>query len=124
MTIHDLRRRDAPEVTPAEYPDTWPFEGNELPIQYRFEPGAPDDGATVTVAAPVAGGRDTGVVFSADPWLASREDHGDPARPAESDPEGVRARAGHCCARGGGNRRAGRVSTTRWLSGSPERADP
>ena len=53
MTIHDLRRRDAAEVTPAEYPDTWPFEGNELPIQYRFEPGAPDDGATVTLPLPL-----------------------------------------------------------------------
>jgi ATP-dependent helicase HrpA len=53
MTIHDLRRRDAAEVTPAEYPDMWPFEGNELPIQYRFEPGAPDDGATVTLPLPL-----------------------------------------------------------------------
>ena len=53
MTRDDLMRRDAPEVTPEEYPDTWSFEGNELPIQYRFEPGAPDDGATVTMPLPL-----------------------------------------------------------------------
>jgi ATP-dependent helicase HrpA len=53
MTTRDLMRRDAPEVTPEEYPDTWPFEGNELPIQYRFEPGAPDDGATVIMPLPL-----------------------------------------------------------------------
>jgi ATP-dependent helicase HrpA len=53
MTPRDLMRRDAPEVTPNSYPDAWPLAGNELPIQYRFEPGAPDDGATILLPLPL-----------------------------------------------------------------------
>ena len=32
-----------------DYPDTWHYEGLDLAITYRFDPGAPDDGATVHV---------------------------------------------------------------------------
>ncbi|MGH8176629.1 MAG: ATP-dependent RNA helicase HrpA [Steroidobacter sp.] len=53
MSRRDLMRRDTPEVTPRSHPDTWTFEGNPLPIQYRFEPGAPDDGATITLPLPL-----------------------------------------------------------------------
>jgi ATP-dependent RNA helicase HrpA len=38
-------------VREADYPDTW----QGLPLRYRFEPGAPDDGVTVEVPLPVLG---------------------------------------------------------------------
>jgi ATP-dependent helicase HrpA len=42
--------RDA--VDPGAYPDAWLADGIRLPLSYRFEPNAPDDGVTVRV--PVA----------------------------------------------------------------------
>lgn len=54
MTRADLMRRDAPEVDPTAYPDTMRVAGNALPLTYRFEPGAPDDGITITVPEPLA----------------------------------------------------------------------
>jgi ATP-dependent helicase HrpA len=39
-------------VDPAAYPDAWLAGGVRLPLRYRFEPNAPDDGVTVEV--PVA----------------------------------------------------------------------
>ena len=42
----------APEVSEEDYPDTWQQGELVLPLSYRFEPGAPDDGVTVT--APLA----------------------------------------------------------------------
>jgi ATP-dependent helicase HrpA len=53
MTPRDLMRRDAPEATQSAYPDVWPLAGNELPIHYRFEPGATDDGATIVLPLPL-----------------------------------------------------------------------
>ncbi len=37
-----------PAVT-DEFPDTWHYDGLDLRLTYRYEPGAPDDGATVHV---------------------------------------------------------------------------
>ena len=37
-----------PAVT-DEFPDTWHYDGIDLRLTYRYEPGAPDDGATVHV---------------------------------------------------------------------------
>jgi ATP-dependent helicase HrpA len=37
----------APAADPQAFPDTLQLAGHPLPVQYRFEPGAPDDGATV-----------------------------------------------------------------------------
>jgi ATP-dependent helicase HrpA len=42
----------APDVSEVDYPDTWQQGELTLPLSYRFEPGAADDGVTVTV--PVA----------------------------------------------------------------------
>jgi ATP-dependent helicase HrpA len=39
----------APDVSEVDYPDTWQQGELLLPLSYRFEPGAPDDGVTVTV---------------------------------------------------------------------------
>ena len=37
----------APDVSTLDYPDTWQQGELALPLSYRFEPGAPDDGVTV-----------------------------------------------------------------------------
>ena len=46
-----LLARDAAEVTEADYPDELVLEGVRYPLSYRFEPGALDDGVTLTVPA-------------------------------------------------------------------------
>jgi ATP-dependent helicase HrpA len=53
MTEADLRRPDAPRVDRTLYPERLALGGNRLPVEYRFEPGTPDDGATVTVPEPL-----------------------------------------------------------------------
>ncbi|HVF17926.1 MAG TPA: DUF3418 domain-containing protein, partial [Steroidobacteraceae bacterium] len=53
MAQSDLMRRAAPEVTAANYPDRLDVAGNALPLQYRFEPTAEDDGITLTVPEPL-----------------------------------------------------------------------
>src|SRR5690606_14898093 len=49
MTQADLLRPGAQLPDPASYPDELSFDGNHLPLEYRFEPGAPDDGITLVV---------------------------------------------------------------------------
>jgi ATP-dependent helicase HrpA len=41
------------EKEPDEQPDTWQASGLSLPVSYRFEPGATDDGVTVHVPVDV-----------------------------------------------------------------------
>ena len=53
MAAPDLRRPQAPPFDRARYPATLPLAGNELPVEYRFEPGHAEDGATVAVPAPL-----------------------------------------------------------------------
>ncbi len=52
LTRDDLVRRDEPE---DDAPDTWRADDLELPVSYRFEPGAADDGVTVHVPVDVLG---------------------------------------------------------------------
>jgi ATP-dependent RNA helicase HrpA len=42
-------------VRPGDYPDAWRQGDLVLPLTYRFEPGAPDDGVTVHIPLPVLG---------------------------------------------------------------------
>jgi ATP-dependent helicase HrpA len=53
MTRNDLMRRDVPEITAASHPDKLRFAGNELPLDYVFEPGSPRDGITLTLPLPL-----------------------------------------------------------------------
>jgi len=53
MTLADLMRRDAPDADAANFPDVLRVAGNALPLSYRFEPGADDDGLTLTVPEPL-----------------------------------------------------------------------
>lgn len=48
MTEADLLG-DAPTHDQAEFPREWHSDGQKLALSYRFEPGASDDGVTVTV---------------------------------------------------------------------------
>jgi ATP-dependent helicase HrpA len=54
MEKADLLRADAPPITPENYPDrlSGSSGGLHLPLVYRYEPGEPGDGLTLTV--PVA----------------------------------------------------------------------
>lgn len=46
-----LLAREASEVTEADYPDELALNGVRYPLAYHFEPGAQDDGVTLTVPA-------------------------------------------------------------------------
>jgi ATP-dependent helicase HrpA len=49
----ELRRSDAPRFDRALYPERLVLAGNALPVSYRFDPPAADDGATVLVPEPL-----------------------------------------------------------------------
>ena len=53
MGLADLIRRDAPEAGPHQFPDERVVRGNRLPLLYRFEPAAADDGLTLIVPEPL-----------------------------------------------------------------------
>lgn len=44
-----LMAHEAEAITEAQFPDHWDSNGMRLPLSYRFEPGEPDDGVTLTV---------------------------------------------------------------------------
>ncbi|WP_416137339.1 ATP-dependent RNA helicase HrpA [Halomonas sp. HK25] len=46
-----LLAREASEITQADYPDELALNGVRYPLGYHFEPGAVDDGVTLTVPA-------------------------------------------------------------------------
>ena len=49
LTREDLMRHHASDITQAQFPETMDVAGNALPLRYRFEPGHPEDGITLTV---------------------------------------------------------------------------
>jgi ATP-dependent helicase HrpA len=49
LTREDLMRHHAAQVTEEQFPETMQVSGNVLPLRYRFEPGHPEDGITLTV---------------------------------------------------------------------------
>ncbi len=49
MTRESLMRHAASAVTEAQYPETMAMAGTTLPLKYRFAPGHPLDGLTLTV---------------------------------------------------------------------------
>jgi len=55
MTEADLMRRDAGEVTPERFPDAVRVGETKLPLEYRLEPGAANDGVTLTLPMAAAG---------------------------------------------------------------------
>ncbi|MEQ1581456.1 MAG: ATP-dependent RNA helicase HrpA [Steroidobacteraceae bacterium] len=55
MSLRDLMQREVPEASENLYPVTLDVGTNRLPLTYRFEPGAADDGVTLTVPLPLLG---------------------------------------------------------------------
>jgi ATP-dependent helicase HrpA len=53
LSLSDLMRRDAPEITAEHFPDSLDIGGNRLALTYKFEPGQDDDGATLAVPEPL-----------------------------------------------------------------------
>jgi ATP-dependent helicase HrpA len=53
MSRADVMRREVPEVTATSHPDRLRLAGNELPLEYLFEPGNARDGITVTLPLPL-----------------------------------------------------------------------
>jgi ATP-dependent helicase HrpA len=53
MTMSELMHRDVSEITADSHPDKLRVGGNALPIEYKFDPVAHDDGATVSVPEPI-----------------------------------------------------------------------
>jgi ATP-dependent helicase HrpA len=53
LTREYLMRHEAADVTEARFPDNIVMDGFGLPLTYRFEPGHPLDGVTVTVPLPL-----------------------------------------------------------------------
>jgi ATP-dependent helicase HrpA len=49
MTEQDLMKYDAPPLAWEQFPDDMTVNGMVLPLQYRLEPGHPEDGLTVTI---------------------------------------------------------------------------
>ncbi|MFD2189546.1 ATP-dependent RNA helicase HrpA [Pistricoccus aurantiacus] len=47
----DLMAREAQDVTAEQYPDSLALNGVRYPLSYHFQPGAADDGVTLTVPA-------------------------------------------------------------------------
>ena len=52
MRREDLMQHSAPDVTVDQFPEVVRVRGMAFPLEYRFEPGEPDDGVTAVV--PVA----------------------------------------------------------------------
>jgi ATP-dependent helicase HrpA len=48
LSLDDVLAGD-PGLSPSDYPDVVKVHGAELPVTYRFEPGAEDDGMTLSV---------------------------------------------------------------------------
>jgi ATP-dependent helicase HrpA len=51
----DLMRHAADAVTAEQFPDVLHMAGNDWSLEYRLEPGHPEDGITMTVAAEAVG---------------------------------------------------------------------
>ena len=49
FTVDQLMTEDVDAAGDGDYPPTWRQGDLELALSYRFEPGAPDDGVTVTI---------------------------------------------------------------------------
>ena len=76
MSHADLMRRGTPEITADSHPEALTIAGNALSLSYRFEPGAIDDGVSLSLPlpllaatlpshlAPIPGWREEGIAAS------------------------------------------------------------
>ena len=73
MSASDLISEPTDGSIPAEFPDAIPLGENELPLDYRFEPGAEQDGVTVTVPLETLNQLDRGQLGWLVPGLLERK---------------------------------------------------
>ncbi len=73
MRREDLRSAREPPLDRTLYPESLALAGNRLPVEYRFEPDAPADGATVLVPEPLLAKLSTGELDWGIPgWLEEK----------------------------------------------------
>ena len=53
LSLEDIVRRDAAEVSAGLFPDRFDIQGMHLPLEYHFNPGGEDDGVTLVVPVEV-----------------------------------------------------------------------
>ncbi|MDF3067585.1 MAG: ATP-dependent helicase HrpA [Polyangiaceae bacterium] len=72
LTLADVLAGER-ELRPEDYPDALTFQGVAVPASYRFEPGADDDGVTLTIPLallPQLGGGE--LTWTIPPWLKTK----------------------------------------------------
>jgi ATP-dependent helicase HrpA len=62
LSLGDLLVADDRDLSPAQFPDELVFGGTKLPLAYRFDPGADDDGITMTIPLAVLPALDPAVM--------------------------------------------------------------
>jgi ATP-dependent RNA helicase HrpA len=73
MTAADVASRDPVEITPERYPNELEVAGQPVPLRYKFEPGADDDGVTLEIPRALLGAlRPEQVEWLVPGWLAEK----------------------------------------------------
>ena len=122
MTREALMRHAAAHVTEELFPDRLPMAGAVLPLKYRFAPGQPGDGLTLTVplAAPEPDRCRAAVVARSGAGPGKGDAAAESAAQGAAEPPRAVARYGDGVPRSRGARQR-RRSTTRCAAGSRTR---
>jgi ATP-dependent helicase HrpA len=73
MTAADVASRDPAEITPERYPDELEVAGQRVPLRYKFEPAADDDGVTLEIPRALLGAlRPEQTEWLVPGWLAEK----------------------------------------------------
>ena len=73
MTAADVASRDPAELTPERYPSEIDVAGQPMPLRYKLEPGADDDGVTLEIPRALLGAlRPEQVDWLVPGWLADK----------------------------------------------------
>ena len=73
MTAADVASREPTEITPERYPSDLEIAGQPVPLRYKFEPGADDDGVTLEIPRALLGAlRPEHVEWLVPGWLAEK----------------------------------------------------
>jgi ATP-dependent helicase HrpA len=73
MAAADVASRDPAEITPERYLNELEVAGQSIPLRYKFEPGADDDGVTLEIPRALLGAlRPVQVEWLVPGWLAEK----------------------------------------------------
>jgi len=73
MTAADVSSRDPAEITPERYPSNLEIAGQPVPLRYKFEPAADDDGVTIEIPRALLGAlRPEQIEWLVPGWLAEK----------------------------------------------------